>query len=279
MVVFLIIFSATVGAAFGSFACCQAWRIYYEHKKKKILGKRSVCLKCGKTLDWFENIPIFSWVFLRGKCRKCGAPIGKMEIVVEILGAILGGVLGYKIWGEFSWFEAIGWLLIVVIFVLMAIVAIYDAKWGEMPTRLLWLIVGFSILFAGVKICQKSLVEKEYDCCPAEAQCIVGTCKGKTLDFDSLKTELIDLSGSILLLAGVYYVLYKISKEKWVGGGDWILCLSVALVLGKPFLALIELSLANILGLIVMLPQKNRKKMIPFGPFLVVACIAIFCLC
>ena len=301
MLVF-VIFSVMVGAALGSFCCCQAWRIYYKNKKHKDLGKRSVCLSCGRKLKWSENIPIFSWILQKGKCRRCGAKIGSAELISEILGGIFGGVLGVKfldnfikavfkdwrLWEEMpvsleTWILGFGALLIVVIFTIMGIIAIYDAKWGEMPVKLLWVAVGLSVIFAGVRICNNSLVEREYDCCPSGAQCIVGVCIGKGLDFELVKKDLLELGGSIVLLAGIYYILYKVSREKWVGGGDWILCLAIALVLGKPFLALLELSLSNVLGLAVMLPVNARKKgktrrEIPFGPFLVVACMVIFCL-
>ena len=70
--IILIIFSVIFGAAFGSFACCQAWRIRLREEGKKDPGKRSVCLNCGKKLAWYENIPIVSWLAQGGKCRKCG---------------------------------------------------------------------------------------------------------------------------------------------------------------------------------------------------------------
>ena len=298
MVIF-IIFSVILGAALGSFSCCQAWRIYYKYNKKENLGKRSVCLSCGKKLTWHENIPILSWLLQKGKCRGCGKKIGSAELISEILGAIGGGLLGFKyareifsvgtcykegvyeicqFSGEKIEFLIPEIIIIAVIFTLMMIIGIYDAKWGEMPTKLLWVLVGFSVVFAGLGAYQRTVVEKEYDCCPAGMQCIVGVCKGRALDFDLLRTELVNLGGSILLLAGTYYILYKVSKEKWVGGGDWISCLSIALILGKPFLALLELTVSNILGLIVMLPKTKKKKkvLIPFGPFLIIAFIIIF---
>ena len=74
-----------LGAVMGSFLLCQAWRLRYKTEKKKSLGKWSVCLSCKKRLEWFDNIPIFSWIFLRGKCRYCKKKIGCAEILAEIL--------------------------------------------------------------------------------------------------------------------------------------------------------------------------------------------------
>ena len=252
MVVFMV-FCVMVGAALGSFACCQAWRIRYKAEGKKELGKRSVCLGCGKKLKWYENIPIVSWVAQRGKCRRCGKKIGGAEIISEVLGAVFGGLIGMKYLSALSFPSADLWLakgeilLVVVIFTTMGIIAIYDGKWGEMPTKLLWATVGLSAVFVGVKI-----FEGEF--------------------------KIIEVVEAVAILAGIYYILYKISKEKWVGGGDWILCLSIALMLGKPFLALVELTVSNILGLIIMVPARRGRKRreIPFGPFLVVAFMVIF---
>ena len=45
---------------------------------------RSLCLGCGQTLRWWENLPVVSYLLLRGRCRSCGAPIGKRTLLVEI---------------------------------------------------------------------------------------------------------------------------------------------------------------------------------------------------
>ena len=269
--IMFIVFCVAVGAALGSFACCQAWRIRYRAEGKKELGERSVCLRCGKKLRWYENIPIVSWVVQRGKCRKCGEKIGGAEIISEVLGAVFGGLIGIKYLDKFirvvfkdgmnilggssggttseMWLVLAEILLIVVIFTTMGIIAIYDAKWGEMPTKLLWATVILGVIFAGIRVWRGEV-------------------------------SVLELGGAIGILAGIYYILYKVSEEKWVGGGDWILCLAIGLILGEPFLALLELSLANILGLIIMVPirrGKDRKRReIPMGPFLVIAAILIF---
>ena len=75
-------FFFTLGAIFGSFACCQAWRIH-ERLNQRSLGARSICLNCHHRLAWYDNLPIFSWVALRGRCRYCRHPIGFAEILSE----------------------------------------------------------------------------------------------------------------------------------------------------------------------------------------------------
>lgn len=246
--VILIVFSVLMGAAFGSFACCQAWRIRLKEEEKDP-GKRSVCLSCGKQLRWFENVPILSWVLQKGKCRKCGAKIGRAEICAEILGFVSFGLIAWKfvsmvpteVTDVVEFFGALDLARMVAAMAAMVgmlILAVYDAKWQEMPVSILVYTIAMGLVYAVVTNVSWSLL------------------------------------GSVGLLAGVYYLLYFFSKEKLVGGGDWMLCLAIGLLLGKWQLALLELFLANFLGAVVMLPKKRRKT--AFGPFLVVAFVVIF---
>ena len=247
------VFAGILGAAFGSFACCQAWRIRLKEEKKEDPGKRSVCIKCGHKLRWFENIPILSWGLQKGKCRKCGARIGKAEILAELLGAMsfaaitwsfLSGVSKDLGLAEFvGAIDFAGLVAVLAAMVGMMILAVYDGKWGEMPVGILIYTIVMGLVYA-----------------------ILGLFAGKI--------QIWSLVGSVALLAGTYYLLYFFSKEKLVGGGDYLLCLAIGLLLGDWRLALVELFLANFLGSLFMLPR--RKKKTAFGPFLVVAFVPIF---
>lgn len=246
MNIVLLIFAVMVGAAMGSFACCQAWRIRLKEEKKKDPGKRSVCLSCGKKLKWFENVPIVSWILQRGKCRECGAKIGRAEILAEVLGSVSFGLFAWRFGelGEYDWVRAVELVALLLAMVGMMILFVYDGKWGEMPVSILVYTIGMGAVYAVL-----SLVEGG---------------------------DWLSLLGSVALLAGTYYLLYFFSKEKLVGGGDWMLCLAIGLLLADWRLALLELFLANFLGAVVMLPM--RKKKTAFGPFLVVTFVAIFAL-
>ncbi len=96
------------------------------------------------------------------------------------------------------------------------------------------------------------------------------------VDSEVFLHSLLSLLGSVAILAGVYYLLYVLSKERLVGGGDWLLCLAIGLLLRDWKLALVELFFANFLGSLVMLPR--GKKKIAFGPFLVVGFVIVFTL-
>ena len=242
--IILIVSSAIFGAAFGSFACCQAWRIRLKEEGKNDPGKRSVCLNCGKKLTWYENIPILSWIMQRGKCRKCGKKIGKAEILAELFGALSFGLITWK-YLSVEAVNYIGLLLLLPLMVGMILLAVYDAKWQEMPTEALVYVIVMGLAFAIVEVARV----------------------GVSVD------SILSVVGSVALLAGTYYLIYFLSKEKLVGGGDWMLCLAIGLVLGRWQLALVELFLANLLGSIVMLGLKKKKA--AFGPFLIVAFVVI----
>ena len=257
--IFLVVFSAIVGAAFGSFACCQAWRIRLKEIGKKDPGKRSVCLNCGKKLCWFENIPIISWLLQRGKCRKCGKKIGKAEILAEIFGLVSFGLITWRFVNEISadtvgateFLAEFNWAGLVVLLgaiIGMIILAIYDGKWQEMPVGILLYTITMGLIYCVIMILREGF----------------------------LWQRVLDVLMCVGLLAGTYYLLYFFSKEKLVGGGDWMLCLAIGLILGRWELALTELFLANFLGAVVMLGFKKKKA--AFGPFLVIAFLVVFVL-
>ena len=74
------IFAGLVGLAFGSFlnVCLSRWPA-----GESIVKPRSHCRSCGRTLAWWENVPLLSWLALRGRCRSCGASIGWRYLLVE----------------------------------------------------------------------------------------------------------------------------------------------------------------------------------------------------
>lgn len=82
------------------------------------------------------------------------------------------------------------------------------------------------------------------------------------------------------ILAGTCFVIYKASKERLMGGGDWILALALALALANWWLALWTIFLANLLGDVIALPSVMKKKshVVHFGPFLVSAFVIVLIL-
>ncbi len=250
-----MIILGVLGAAFGSFACCQAWRVR-KHDK----SPRSHCMNCKYQLKWYDNIPVLSWLMLGGKCRKCHKKIGVAEILSEVgLAAIF--VLSYAFWPLkcelFSnTFETAKFALFLGELVLFAILFIYDARWKEMPT---------AVLIAGGIV----------------GALFFGTAIAKTWYYWGLSWEIFaNVLGALLILPGFYYLLYKVSKETWVGSGDAILCVPLALMLGNFWLAMFCLFLSNMIGSVIMLPvtiaKKKKHAMIPFGPFLIIGFLVVY---
>jgi leader peptidase (prepilin peptidase) / N-methyltransferase len=74
------------GLAIGSFLNVVAARV---PRKRSIVSPGSACMSCGHELAWYENVPVLSWLALRGKCKGCGERIGVVYPAVELLTAIL----------------------------------------------------------------------------------------------------------------------------------------------------------------------------------------------
>lgn len=256
MLILLTALFFVLGSAFGSFACCQVWRI-----RKNDKSKWSHCMNCNYRLQWYDNIPILSWLILGGKCRKCRKPIGALEILSEFgLGLCFTLVFLFWPWRKAVMVgDAIEMLLIGIFCALLTALCIaflYDAKWKELPMKVM--------LIEGIIALAYFLI------------------RNASMDFVELSStkQIIDLILAMVILPGFYFVLYKMSGERWVGGGDYLLCIPLALVLQKFWLALFCLFISNVLGCLIMIPYltllKKKEKQIPLGPFLVLGFIVVF---
>src|SRR5436190_6443584 len=87
-----IFFVFALGACIGSFLNVVVWRL---PRNESLVTPPSRCPKCGHKLAWFDNIPVFGWIFLRGKCRYCGEPISPRYPIVEAITGLL--FVGYYV--------------------------------------------------------------------------------------------------------------------------------------------------------------------------------------
>jgi len=261
---------ALVGLCLGSFAGASIWRLrarqlkedktFGEHVEKaeysrlekltkyKLTDDRSVCLSCGYTLKWYDMIPLISWITLGGKCRKCHKKIGYLEPLIE-LGLALFFVLSFMFW-PFplqTWAQIARLVIWLAAGVPLAILFVYDAKWFILDR-----FVNYTVVWLG--FCSAATV-------------VIGASHPIDAAFS--------VFGSVLILGGLYYLLCKLSRGRWVGEGDPILGLGLGLLLADWRLAFIALFMANLVGTLVVLPgvltgKLKRDSRVPFGPLLIV---------
>ena len=284
-----LIFGAIFGAILGSFACCQAWRIRLHSDGRK-LGNRSVCLHCGHRLGRLELIPIFSWLFLGGKCKKCKAKIGLMEFFSEITMALIFASFSFHTGSLIQQilqhagplnsaplviFEFIRLLLLFAIFTIMWILLVYDKKWLQLPVDLLHLLIILSGIYFLFNLYTKYGLNLLIETRGNEVVLVKNSLHLQDI-WQYLLRDFLRFLGAMLVLPGIYFVLYKFSRETLVGGGDFILLISVALLLGRWELGIIELGLSNLLAAVANYRMlKNPKNRQPFGfaPYIILACI------
>jgi len=258
-----------VGLVLGSFAGASIWRLrarqliqdraegekvdVHEYKRLKkltqssLLGDRSQCLSCDYVLKWYDLIPLLSWLSIGGRCRKCRVPIGYMEPLIE-LGMATFFVLSYAFWPLplHSGLEIARLVVWLIAGVGLAILFIYDVRWFLLPDPINFAVIGLGFV--------------------STVLIVIGSS-------DKLGA-IFSVVGSVLILSGIYLVLYMISKGKWIGFGDIKLGLGLALLLADWKLAFITLFSANLIGCIIVIPalimgKLKRDSHVPFGPLLI----------
>jgi prepilin signal peptidase PulO-like enzyme (type II secretory pathway) len=247
----LAIALGVLGAAMGSFIDALTWRL---HTKRNFVSDRSECEHCHHKLSVLDLVPILSWVMLGGRCRYCRKPISPLVPLVEVTMAVLFVVsclywpLGFAQWQAVALFGL--WL---VYLVFLGALFVYDLRWMLLPDVLVYPLIGLGFIDAALRL---SLVP------------------GATVSDYAAHVVL-----GVLAMAGIYWLLYTISKGRWVGFGDVKLAIFMGLVLGWQK-TLLVLMLANVIGLLVVVPGLVGKKLtpkshVPFGPFMIAAFVIV----
>lgn len=237
MMIYYEIIVGIFGLIIGSFLNCLIWRLY----KNETLGGRSYCPQCRKTIVWYDNIPLLSFIFLGGRCRHCRQKISWQYPLVELLTAILL-VLTWRadlFNPNFSLLLIRDWLIIIT----LIIVFVYDYRWQLIPLTVVW--------SSSAVICILNL--------------ILGIFWFNLLFFAALG-------------AGFFLIQYLATNKKGVGEGD--IWLGMLLGLAFPriddllLIMLISYSLGALVGLILMLShRKGWKSSLALGPFLALGAI------
>lgn len=236
-----------LGLALGSFINALTWRI---RAGWDMIKDRSRCVHCKHTLEWYDLLPVISWIVLRARCRYCKKPISAQYPLVEIgFGLFLAG--SYHFWPSnlITHYDYAYFGLWIIAGVILTTLLIYDLRWMLLPDKLVYPLALISLL----------------------ALSIVA------------QTNFNELSNHILagFLAWVFfYILYIVSKGRWIGGGDIKLAPALGLWL-TPTGVLTWLMLAFYSATLVVLPLLifraiTRKQPVPFGPFLILGFVVAF---
>ena len=241
----MISFLFIIGLLVGSFLNVILFRF---GTGETVVSGRSRCNECKGTIAWYDNIPLLSFIILRGKCRKCGTRISFQYPAVELATALLFAFAGSQFFVPGSVDAAIETTFALGLIGTLVVVFVYDLSHMEIPVSAL----GFGILWTIF-----SLFFLWYFALPQEAF------------LDSRLFE--GLIGGMIAFA-LFYALVFFSKETWMGEGDAWLALLLGLVVGwKLLLPTLTLAFGSgaVVGIaLIIMKRKELQSRIPFGPFL-----------
>ena len=262
-----------LGAIIGSFLNVVILRL----GTGKGLGGRSMCFNCGKTLKWYELIPILSFFIQRGHCRTCYSKISWQYPIVEILtGAVF--LLIFSYFRNFSYFvETSSGLLITnyqllitlyywLIFSILITISIYDFRHKIIPNKLVWLFAILSLFSYLFRV--------------------------NSLDIRAYSLLLNHIIAGVALALPLF-LIWLLSKGKLMGLGDAKLALGIGFLLGlsKGIVAFVlSFWIGAIFGILLIIASRfiraylrsyprfsaSMKSEIPFGPFLIISTFIVF---
>ena len=204
-----------------------------------LLAPRSACPACGHQLSAMENIPVLSYLWLRGRCSECRAPISPRYPAVELLTAALSALVVWQIGSSLQGLAALVlvWMLIALTFI-------------DIDTQILPDDLSLPLLWMGLLLN------------------LNGT-------FVPLADAVIGAAAGYLSLWCVFWLFRLATGKEGIGYGDFKLLAALGAWLGwtmLPLIVLLSSAIGAIVGLLlILLRGHHRDKPIPFGPFLALA--------
>ncbi|MFA7231295.1 MAG: prepilin peptidase [Victivallaceae bacterium] len=241
------VMSFVLGTCMGSFLNVCIWRI---PRGESIVTAPSHCPKCGHGIRWYENIPLLSWLCLRGKCSSCKAPITSRYFFVELLTGILFYILFLKVTLE-----------------------------GQ-PLTILFAYYGMTMLI--VTTC---FIDVEHRIIPdkttypamllglAAAICFPETWNtASRLWAGAFSLTGLAVSGGALMLFAIFGKMLFRAEALGYGDVKYLAAVGACLGLSASFFTVLFGSLAGTVAglMLVIVKKKGLKTAIPFGPFLAV---------
>jgi leader peptidase (prepilin peptidase) / N-methyltransferase len=235
---FLIFFT---GSAIGSFINCLVWR---QNNNLKIVKTRSQCVHCGRQLTWWENIPLFSYLFLGGRCKTCRKPIPPYYFINELFTGVLFVLIH---WIVLECIDGSFWrLLRDLIFISFLLVIFF----GDFLYRVIWP----AIIWPGLIV-------------------------GFLLNAIFLDVSIYSMILGLVVGGGFFALQYYLSDGRWVGGGDVRLGMMMGVWLGFPLIIptlMVAYFVGGFFGIYLLIMRKikwGKSTEIAFGPFLVLATV------
>ena len=232
-----------LGSLWGSFSNVCIYRL---PNSGNIAKGRSFCPNCKNKIKWFDNIPFFSYLFLKGKCRQCKKPISFQYFIVELLSAISFIVI-FHIYGI-----SITTLLLLILSIFFIIIFFIDLKHFIIPNELTFplMIIGFL---------------KSFD---------------PNLNQTIFPNYINSLIGGLLGYSIIWFIIFlykKIRKKEGMGLGDAKLMAVIGFWFGwisVPFTIFVASTVALVLVVPSLINQsKKMSSEIPFGPYIIIGCI------
>jgi len=202
----------------------------------------SRCPSCNTPILPRHNVPVLSWLALRGKCAACAAPISARYPAIEALTAIASVLLAWKFgWSmQLAGALAFTWALLALTFI-------------DLDTQLLPDDITFPLLWTGLLF-------------------------NIAATFSTLTAAVLGAAGGYLLLWSVYWAFRLLAKKEGMGYGDFKLLAAIGAWVGwqvLPFVVLVAALLGTIIGAWVLWrSRQGRDTRIPFGPYLAVGGLA-----
>jgi leader peptidase (prepilin peptidase) / N-methyltransferase len=229
-----------LGVFIGSFLNCFMYRLEVGEKPEG----RSYCPKCKKTLKVKDLVPVFSYIFLKGRCRYCREKISLQYPLVELLTGVLFVFIGFKTLETFIFFEVVTLLYLLVVAFFLVLIFVYDLKHFIIPDFANFSLIGISFAYL--------LFNSFYN-----------------QDLQIFLYGIFSALGAFLF----FFALYYFTEGKGMGFGDVKFVVFMGFFLGFPNI-LVALFVSFVLGAIIGLTLiamkiKKAKNQIPFGPFLI----------
>lgn len=238
-----------LGAALGSFMNVCVYRL---PRDRSVVRGRSQCPHCGSVIRWYDNIPLLSYVFLKGRCRHCGERIPFGYFTGELIGGGVMAVAGW-IWLRDPSPDLLNFLITGSFVLVTLAITLIDSEYAIIPNELSYGLI-VSGLFFGTVPHYPFAVSETFPAWNQFVLSVVGMLAG---------------GGLFLLLALVSPLLYG---KPALGMGDVKLMAAFGAWLG-PQLVFLTMILGSILGAVigtalVTWRGESLRTEIPFGPFL-----------